>query len=193
MQVSDERVRKFLESHRDKWRDMNVPESDGRLLYDIIVKNGYRRAFEIGTSTGHSAKWIAWALSKTFGKLVTIEIDENRYKTALRNFEETGLSGYIDSRLADAHTEVRELEGSFDFVFSDADKIWYRNYLDAVLPKLEVGGCLAAHHVLDTEWEGIGEFVDYVKSLPNLETTIIESSHPGVSVSYKKSGGKIDV
>ncbi len=55
---------------------MNVPLSDGKILYDLIVKNNYKNAVEIGTSTGHSAIWMAWALSKTGGKLITIEIDK---------------------------------------------------------------------------------------------------------------------
>ena len=67
---------------KDRWRDLNVPYEDGQVLYDLIVKNNYTRALEIGTSTGHSAIWIAWALSKTGGKLITIEIQEARYKTA---------------------------------------------------------------------------------------------------------------
>jgi len=44
---------------------MNIPDVDGKLLYDIIIKNNYKSALEIGTSTGHSGIWIAWALSKT--------------------------------------------------------------------------------------------------------------------------------
>lgn len=59
----DEKVQKFLNSSR--WYDMNVPDVDGKLLYDIIIKNNYKSALEIGTSTGHSGIWIAWALSKT--------------------------------------------------------------------------------------------------------------------------------
>jgi caffeoyl-CoA O-methyltransferase len=39
--------------------DLNVPESDGKLLYDLVIKNHYTRALEIGTLTGYSAMWIA--------------------------------------------------------------------------------------------------------------------------------------
>jgi len=182
----DGKVKKFLESQRYRWRDMNVPESDGKVLYDLIIKNNYKKALEIGTSTGHSGIWIAWALSKTGGKLITIEIDESRHKEALENFKEAGLSDYIDARLADAHKLVPELNGPFDFVFSDADKDWYKNYFISILPKLEVGGCFTAHNVSNRYW-GIGEFLDYVESLPNVETTIVRSSGSGISVSYKKS------
>lgn len=183
----DDRVRSFLDDHRYSWRDMNVPESDGKILYDLIVKNNYTRALEIGTSTGHSGIWIAWAMSKTGGKLITLEIDESRHNEALGHFEEAGLSDFIDARLGDAHTLVPELEGPFDFVFSDADKGWYKNYAEAVLPKLVVGGCFTAHNVSGRRMGGIGEFLDYMESLPNVETTIDRSSRSGISISYKKS------
>ena len=166
---------------------MNVPESDGKILYDLIIKNKYTKALEIGTSTGHSAIWMAWALSKTGGKLITIEINERRYKEALANFQEAGLSDIIDARLADAHDLVPKLKGPFDFVFCDADKGWYKNYLKAVLPKLQVGGCFTAHNVSARRMRGIREFLDYLYALPNMETTIDRFSYSGVSISYKKS------
>ena len=37
------------------------------------------------------------------------------------------------------------IDFSFDFVFIDADKDWYTNYLKSLLPKLEVGGYFTAH------------------------------------------------
>ncbi|MEE9174780.1 MAG: class I SAM-dependent methyltransferase [Thermodesulfobacteriota bacterium] len=189
-QSLDHRVRNFLDSHIDSWRDMNVPEVDGKVLYDLIIKHKYKKALEIGTSTGHSGIWIAWALSKTGGKLITIEINEGRYKQALANFEEAGLSDYIDARLADAHELVPKLKGPLDFVFFDADKGWSTNYFMAVLPKLEVGGCYTAHNVSARSrgrMQGIGEFLDYVESLPNMETTYDDSSSAGISISYKRS------
>jgi caffeoyl-CoA O-methyltransferase len=189
----DEKVKKFLDEHSGRWHDLNVPTVDGQLLYDIIIKNNYRNALEIGTSTGHSGIWIAWALSKTGGKLTTIEIDEGRHRTALENFRQAGLSDYIDARLADAHTLVRELKGPFDFVFSDADKDWYKNYFIDVDPKLKVGGCFTAHNISAYDsgrrggyMSGQAEFLQYIRSLKNYETTV-NSRGGGVSISYKKS------
>lgn len=186
----DNRVRQFLEEHRRSWRDMNVPMSDGQALYDAVVENGYTKALEIGTSTGHSAIWIAWALSKTGGKLITIEIDEGRYREALANFEEVGLSEYIDARLADAHELVPALEGPFDFVFLDADKNWYTQYFRDVLPKLTVGGCFTAHNVSQRGGRrgrgtgGTGRFVEELLATPNMETEFVTGGG-GLSVSYK--------
>jgi predicted O-methyltransferase YrrM len=187
----DEKVRKFLADNSRQWYDMNVPSVDGQLLHDIIVKNNYKSALEIGTSTGHSGIWIAWALSKTGGKLITIDIDEGRYKKALENFRQAGLSQYIDARLADAHQLVKDLKGPFDFVFSDADKDWYKNYFIDIDPKLKAGGCFTAHNISDRGrgyggYGGQGAFLEYVRSLKNYETTV-SNAGGGVSISYKKS------
>jgi caffeoyl-CoA O-methyltransferase len=184
----DEKVEKFLDSRNDSWHDWNIPYSDGKVLYDLVLNNNYKKAVEIGTSTGLSAIWIAWALSKTGGKLITIEIDEDRYKQALANFKEATLSEYIDARLADAHELVEKLEGPFDFVFVDADKDWSKNYFTALAPKIEVGGCFTAHNARNTWMKGIKEFLDYVKGLPNFKTTIDTTSRSGISISYKIAG-----
>ena len=179
----DKKVRAFLNSKANTWHDMNVPESDGQLLYNIIVKNNYKKAVEIGTSTGYSGIWIAWALSKTGGKLITIEIDENRYKKALANFEKAGVSQFVDARLADAHELVLKLSGPLDFIFSDADKYWYTNYFKAIDPKLVVGGCFTAHNV---GMPGVVEYYEYISKLPNYKTTI-DNRGGGMAISYKKS------
>ena len=182
----DTRVGQFLESRRDQWQSWNIPWSDGRVLHDLIVENNFQRALEIGTSTGHSSIWIAWALSKTGGRLVTIEIDEGRHRQALANFKEAGVAPYIDARLGDAHELVYQLEGPFDFVFSDADKRWYKRYMEVLLPKLDVGGCFTAHNVRHLGFDGMQAFLDYAYAQPNLATTIDESSGAGLSISCKK-------
>jgi len=183
----DQKVRTFLEKHRGDWRDMNVPWVDGQILHDLVVKNGHKRALEIGTSTGHSSVWIAWALSRTGGKLTTIEIDPSRHAQAVRNFEQAGVAALIDAKLADAHELVKQLSGPFDFVFSDADKGWYLQYFKDLDPKLEAGGCFTAHNVLRSGGGGAAEFLEYVKRLPNYRTTVETGSGEGISVSCKTS------
>jgi predicted O-methyltransferase YrrM len=69
----------------------------------------------------------------------------------------------------------------------DADKDWYTNYLRAVLPKLEVGGCFTAHNVSGGRMRGISGFLEELESTPNLETEIVRASRSGLSVSYKRS------
>lgn len=183
----DKKVNAFLNGNKYSWRDMNIPASDGQLLYDLIVENGYKNAVEIGTSTGHSGIWIAWALSKTGGKLITLEIDESRHKEALANFEEAGLSEFIDARLGDAHLIVPKLDGPIDFVFSDADKNWYKNYFIDIAPKIKTGGCFIAHNISQRRRQGgITEFVNYIEAQSNFKTTY-NNQGGGVSISFKTS------
>ena len=123
-------------------------------------------------------------MSKTGGKLVTIEIDEGRHRTALKNFEAAGVAKYVDTRLADAHQLVKELPGPFDFVFSDADKDWYTQYFKDLEAKLPVGGCFTAHNVLDG-FSGVDAFLGYVRGRPNYTTTVERTSRSGISVSCR--------
>jgi predicted O-methyltransferase YrrM len=92
--------------------------------------------------------------------------------------------------LGDAHEIVPALEGPFDFVFSDADKNWYKNYLIAVLPKLEVSGCYTTHNISSgrrgRSRGSSSSYLDYLYSLPNLETTV-DSRGGGLAISYKKT------
>lgn len=181
----DEKVMKFLQEHRNNWRDLNIPYEDGQVLHDLIVSNRYTSALEIGTSTGHSTVWLAWALSKTGGKLITIEIDEARQKQAIENIRKAGLSEFVEFRLGDAHELVKQLKGPFDFVFSDADKDWYTQYFKDIHPKLKKKGSFTAHNVLQN-LRGISDYLDYVKKHPEYETTIDRSSSSGIAVSRKK-------
>jgi predicted O-methyltransferase YrrM len=180
----DARVEKFLNDMRSRWQDWNVPYEDGKVLHNLIVRNQHTRALEIGTSSGHSAIGIAWALSKTGGKLITIEIDERLRQKALQNFKAAGLEAYIDARHADAHHLVRELDGPFDFVFLDADIDWYTQYFKGLDPNLAKSGCFTAHNV-SNPFPGINDFLDYIRSRPDYRTSIDRSSSSGISISCK--------
>ncbi|GHN02899.1 hypothetical protein WSM22_43880 [Cytophagales bacterium WSM2-2] len=180
----NEKVEKFLREHREEWHDLNVPYVDGQTLYDLIVKNGYKSALEIGTSTGHSTIWLAWAMSKTGGKVITVELNERRHKQAIKNLTEAGLIDYVDARLGNAHELAKQLPGPFDFVFSDADKDWYKQYFIDVTPKLVKGGCFTAHNVTDGNVPQ--EYVEFVNSQKQFETAIDRKSRSGIQISFKK-------
>jgi len=179
----DKKVEQYLNTRKREWRDMNVTYEDGKILHDLIVKKAYTSALEIGTSTGHSTIWLAWAMSKTGGKVITIELNERRHEEALKNISDAGLSDYVDARLGNAHILVKQLAGPFDFVFSDADKEWYTQYFIDLESKLKSGGCFTTHNVAD----GLADtdFINYVKNHPQFYTTIDRTSRAGIMISYK--------
>jgi predicted O-methyltransferase YrrM len=103
----------------------------------------------------------------------------------LANLEEAGLSSFVDARPADAHELVPELQGPFDH----ADKGWYVQYFQWLLPTLEVGGCLTAHNVSKSFWRGwwagTGAFVEELLDTPSLDTDFFTPGG-GLSISYKR-------
>lgn len=183
--ITDAKVLPMLKHLPYRHGGMNVPAIDGRLLYDIIKKNGYTRGLEIGTSNGYSALWLGLAFKETGGKLITIEIEPHRAREAQGNFEHAGLEDIIESRVNDALVEISTLEGKFDFVFIDAWKPDYKKYLELVLPKMKPGGVITAHNVTSLGGSMRG-FLDEIHENPRLETTIDRSSRAGVSISYFK-------
>ncbi len=185
----EEKAFAFLNKNRSKWTDWNVPYEDGQELYNLIVANDYKSALEIGTSTGHSTIWLALAMAKTGGKVITLEIDESRHKQALRNFAEAGVSHLIDARLGDAFKIIPTLKSNFDFVFSDATSArsaneGYTDFLKSVESKLIVGASYTMHNVTDGYGDD-GRFFRYLEKLGNYKTHIIKSSSAGISVSKK--------
>jgi predicted O-methyltransferase YrrM len=187
----DARVEALLEQRRGTWRDLNVPYEDGKILHDLIVDRKFTRAFEIGTSTGHSTIWIAWALSKTGGKLITVEIDPARQEQAKANVAAAGLSQYVEFILGDAHKIVPAAQGRYDFVFSDADKDWYIRYFDAMYPKLTPNACFTAHNVEERRFGftrgWVRDYLKHVRSVPDMETSIHPDSRAGVAITCKKT------
>jgi predicted O-methyltransferase YrrM len=177
----DARVQKFLDGKRSDWHDWNVPYEDGKVLHDLILRHHYTRALEIGTSSGHSAIWMAWALSKTGGKLITIEIDKTLHQKALQNF--SGRPGpFIDARRADARL-VKEIEGPFDFVFSDADKEWYTQYF-RIWTQASPRRLLHGHNV--TRRMGYPGIPGLRRQPARYRTSIDRTSSAGISISFKK-------
>jgi predicted O-methyltransferase YrrM len=183
--IRDEKVLPMLKHLPYRHGGMNVPASDGRILYDIIRENGYTRGLEIGTSNGYSALWLGLAFKENGGQLITIEIEPQRAREAQENFIHAGLEDVIESRVNDALREIPVLDGPFDFVFIDAWKPDYLSYLRLVLPKMKPGGVITAHNVT-SQGGSMQGFLEEIRDNPDLETIIDRSSRAGVSISFYK-------
>ncbi len=169
----DQRVQAYLDAHAGRWSG-GLSDFDGQLLHDLVLQNDYTRVVEIGTGTGHSAIWLAWALSKTGGKLTTIEINGSRCREASARFEEVGLSDLIDVRCADALEVLPKLQGPFDLVFMDAPIVMGTAFFEAAAPKLGSGGRYVSHGIRGGEpWE----YVRYLERLTDFETTFDTGGH----------------
>jgi caffeoyl-CoA O-methyltransferase len=85
------------------------------------------------------------------GRLVTCELSEENAGFARRHILGSPHADRIEIRIGPALETIESLDGPFDLVFIDADKPNYRNYYEAVLPKLGERGVIAVDNVL---WSG---------------------------------------
>ncbi len=134
-------------------RRAKVPIVDpevGLFLDQIVRGFGVRRALEVGTAIGYSGTWIASALPPD-GRLVTIDLDQDRIATAKRHFAAAGVADKVECLLGPGLEVLRGIEGTFDLLFLDAVKEEYRGYLLIALPKLRVGGVVVCDNLL---WGG---------------------------------------
>jgi len=129
---------------------MMVGALEGRFLEMLVFALQPQRVLEIGMFTGYSSLSMAAALPPG-GRIVTCDVDPEAEAIARRHVEASPHADRIDIRIGPALDTIATLDGPFDLVFIDADKPNYRNYYDAVLPKLADRGMIAADNVL---WSG---------------------------------------
>mgnify|MGYP003857621319 CR=1 FL=1 len=183
----DRRVEAYLKAERNNWDYLNVPYQDGKILHDLIVKGGHKAILEVGTSTGHSTIWLAWAAAKTGGRVTTIEIDRARHEKALAHLQKAGVAAFVDARLADAHVLVKTLPGPWDFVFQDADKEWYLQYFLDLAPKISSKGCYTAHNVARPYSSETVAFLDTARKRADFSFRFAENaSDEGISISCRR-------
>jgi caffeoyl-CoA O-methyltransferase len=118
----------------------------------LVRAIGAQSAIEVGTFTGYSAICVARALPPG-GRLLCCDVNEEWTGIARRYFAKAGVADRIDLRIAPALETIRSLPASavFDFAFIDADKVSYRDYYEALLPRMRPNGLMAFDNVL---WMG---------------------------------------
>jgi len=174
-----------LDKIRAAERGLSIMPAEGEYLSSLVTKLNARRVLEIGTASGYSGAWLGLALRETGGRLITLEVDQERHSRAVRNFRTLGLDDLIDARLTDALKEIPKLAGPFDLVFIDAWKPDYAKYLELTLPMVRSGGIIIAHNVRSQARE-MPEFLAAIQNNPALKTEFVEVTRSGFSVSTKK-------
>jgi len=183
-QLPDPSLISLLKAVWSKSGRMDIAPQEGRYLHDLIMENDLKAGLEIGTFNGYSALWLGLAFRQTGGRLIAIEYDAARGREARANIEQAGLLALIDLRLEDAKKVVPALTGPFDFVFIDAWKEDYQDYLEMILPKVRPGGLIVAHNVTDQRSRMSG-FIRAITHNPQLKTEFVPLSRSGLSVSRK--------
>jgi caffeoyl-CoA O-methyltransferase len=148
----DELLKRLFDETHEKLAapQMLTGAIEGRFLEMLVWASGARRILEIGTYSGYSALSMAAALPDD-GELITCDVWEEANALARRYAAESPHGHKIDFRLGPALDTIETLDGPFDLVFIDADKVNYANYFHATLPLLADRGLIVFDNTL---WSG---------------------------------------
>ena len=183
-------------------KETNVPiirkEMEGFLRTMVEIKQP-KRILELGCAIGYSAILMSEYMPKDC-KITTIENYDKRIPIATEYINKSVRKADINLIFGDALEEVPKLEKGFDFVFMDAAKAQYINFLPPVLEVMNKGGILIADNVLQegdlveskftvtrrnrTIHKRIREFLYEVKNNEQLTTSVIPIGD-GITLSVK--------
>ena len=123
----------------------------GKFLFLLAQISGARRVLEVGTLGGYSTIWLARALPAD-GYLLSLELLETHAAVARENVRAAGLDELVEIQVGPAAETMKQRaaagEQPFDFVFLDADKEGYPEYLRAALALARPGTVIVADNIV---------------------------------------------
>jgi predicted O-methyltransferase YrrM len=154
-------------------RFRNVERDTAELLGVLIRATGARRILELGTSNGYSTIWLADAAQATGGRVLSVDVDASRTELARGNLAAAGLSDQVELRTEDAgSTLVGAPDQAWEFVFLDAERPAYPEYLPDLVRTLAPAGVLAIDNVQSHAHELV-EFTALIEREPRLTQTVV--------------------
>lgn len=182
-----------------------VAPNQGLLLQMLIQMNGCKRILELGTFAAYSTLWLARGLGQD-GYVLTIEGREAHAQVARQNIASAELAAQIELKLGRAADILTELAAAgtqaFDFIFIDADKQSYPEYLELSLQLSRPGTLIFLDNVIRAgeiinpdnhkpSIEGIRELFRHLDNHPKLQSctalqTVGSKGHDGFALAIVK-------
>lgn len=197
----------LLEKIEKEARENYVPvirKETQNLLKLLLAMNRPRSILEVGTAVGFSALLME-EYNPVECKITTIENYEKRISIAKENFLRAGKQNVIELIEGDAAMVLKELQESYDFIFMDAAKGQYINFLPEVMRLLKSGGVLVSDNVLQdgdiiesrfavtrrnrTIHKRMRDYLYEITHVKDLTTSVLPLGD-GVTISVKKEGNE---
>ena len=172
----------------------------GNLLKVLLLLKRPQKILEVGTAVGYSSILMSENMSENC-RITTIENYEKRIPVAKNNFKRAGKEEVITLLEGDAMDILKELDGTYDFIFMDAAKGQYINFLPELLRLMPAGGLLISDNVLQegdivesrygvtrrnrTIHTRMREYIYTLTHAEQLETSIVPIGD-GITLSVKK-------
>lgn len=181
-----------------------IAANQGMLLQMLIQMNKCKRVLELGTFAAYSTIWLARALPED-GYILTIEGRDTHAALGQENIDRAHLAQTIELKVGRAADILRALPEEFepfDFIFIDADKQSYPEYLELSLKHSHSGSIIVLDNVIRAgeitnaqnvkpSIEGIREMYDLMQNHPRLLCstalqTVGSKGHDGFAIAIVK-------
>ncbi len=172
----------------------------GNLLKVLLLLKQPQKILEVGTAVGYSSILMSENMPQNC-RITTIENYEKRIPVAKNNFKRAGKEEVITLLEGDAMDILKELDGTYDFIFMDAAKGQYINFLPELMRLMPAGGLLISDNVLQegdivesrygvtrrnrTIHTRMREYIYTLTHAEQLETSIVPIGD-GITLSVKK-------
>ncbi|WP_226673884.1 O-methyltransferase [Rossellomorea aquimaris] len=164
---------------------IDVSPNQGKFLSLLAQLQGAKRILEIGTLGGYSTIWLARSLPED-GRIVTLEYSEKHAKVAGQNIRNAGLKDKVEIKVGAALDTLPTLQGTFDFIFIDADKQNNSNYLKWALRLSQPGTVIITDNVVrggrvideaseDDSVQGVRTFVELLSNEERIDSTVVQT------------------
>lgn len=143
-----------------------VAANQGMLLQMLIQMNKCKRVLELGTFAAYSTMWLARALPED-GYILTIEGRDTHAALGQENIDNAKLPQTVELKVGRAADILRDLDADtvpFDFIFIDADKQSYPEYLELSLNLSHSGTVIVLDNVIRA-----GDIMDSANVKPSIE------------------------
>ena len=182
-----------------------IPVADDETLQFLLLTLAMKqptRILEIGTAVGLSG--VAMLQACPSARLTTMELEEDRFLEAKKNFEDFSVSSRVNAYLGDAAEILAMMDGAFDFVFLDGPKAQYEKYLFDLKRLMKEGAILFSDDVLLFGWvsgeeetpqkrrsivEKIRSYLDVLTADPDFITSVLNVGD-GVALSVYKGANE---
>ena len=154
-----------------RFRSVDPPVAE--LLGILVRARNAQHILEIGTSSGYSTIWLADAAETTEGSVLTVDTDAERTEYARKNLQNAGVLDRVTLRTEDAASTLSSSRsGYWDFIFLDAERPAYPEYLPHLVRSLSPHGILAIDNVVSHQSELV-EFTRMIEAESRLTQTVV--------------------
>ncbi|HTX04158.1 MAG TPA: class I SAM-dependent methyltransferase [Candidatus Acidoferrales bacterium] len=154
-----------------RFRSVDPPVAE--LLGILVRARNAQHILEIGTSSGYSTIWLADAVEETEGSVLSVDTDAERTELARKNLQNAGVLDRVTLRTEDASSTLSaSRNGYWDFIFLDAERPAYPDYLPHLMRILSPHGVLAIDNVISHAHELVA-FTRMIESEARLTQTVV--------------------